>query len=227
MPHRTLIIGQGLAGSVLAWQAAWRGDQLIVVDAGNSNTASAVAAGLVMPLSGQRLVSRPDYPALLAAAEACYRRIEQETGQTLFRSRIIERRFVSAMERQHWEDRLASQPVPPESRFALRNVHPAFWQLQSANRDILATTPRTVATVHLAPVSDRSHHLAACRLRAKKATTASIPRCGSDFKACNFSGNQAEAAADFPRSTGLAGARQGRGTMRNFSGGQRQNPCCW
>ena len=111
MPHRTLIIGQGLAGSVLAWQAAWRGDQLIVVDAGNSNTASAVAAGLVMPLSGQRLVSRPDYPALLAAAEACYRRIEQETGQTLFRSRIIERRFVSAMERQQWEDRVASRPV--------------------------------------------------------------------------------------------------------------------
>ncbi|MFM7055768.1 MAG: FAD-dependent oxidoreductase, partial [Planctomycetota bacterium] len=111
MSRRTLIIGQGLAGSVLAWQAAWRGDDLLVADSGRTGTASAVAAGLVMPLSGQRLAVRPDYPKLIAAAEACYRRIEQQTGRSLFHSRMIERRFLSAVERDQWEGRLQRVPA--------------------------------------------------------------------------------------------------------------------
>jgi glycine oxidase len=109
MPGRTLIIGQGLAGSVLAWQACWRGDEVTVLDAGVPNTASAVAAGLVMPLSGQKLVHRPDYQRLFDAAEDCYRRIERETGQSLFRRLQIERRFVTSGEREDWELRRSKQ----------------------------------------------------------------------------------------------------------------------
>ncbi|MFM7038049.1 MAG: FAD-dependent oxidoreductase [Planctomycetaceae bacterium] len=105
MSGRTLIIGQGLAGTVLAWHATWRGDEVWVLDAGASNTASAVAAGLVMPLSGQKLVQRPDYQRLFDVAENCYRRIERETGQSLFRRLQIERRFVTSIERENWEQR--------------------------------------------------------------------------------------------------------------------------
>ncbi len=140
MSRRTLIIGQGLAGSVLAWQAAWRGDDLLVADVGTAGTASAAAAGLVMPISGQRMAGRPDYPQLFTAAAACYRRIEQLTGRTLFHSRVIERRFLSAVEREQWDQRLQSsasgtaaesmsgcQLLPSSGRFG--SLRMPGWQL--------------------------------------------------------------------------------------------------
>lgn len=130
MSRHTLIIGQGLAGSVLAWQASWRGDHVTVLDAGFPGSASSVAAGLMMPLSGQRLVRRSDYEQLRDAAESCYRRIEQETGQRLFRSLTIERRFTSTAEREEWEQRSSKEPAaddcllqPNRGRFGALQMH--------------------------------------------------------------------------------------------------------
>ena len=50
-----LIIGQGLAGSLLTWELLQRGCKIIVVDNGLEN-ASKVAAGLINPVTGMRLV---------------------------------------------------------------------------------------------------------------------------------------------------------------------------
>lgn len=61
-----LIVGQGLAGSLLARRLADRAT-LAVVDPGRSN-ASRVAAGLMTPLTGRRFTLTPEYPALFARA---------------------------------------------------------------------------------------------------------------------------------------------------------------
>ncbi|HBA65740.1 MAG TPA: FAD-dependent oxidoreductase, partial [Methylococcaceae bacterium] len=50
-----LIVGQGLAGSLLAFELIQRNAQVMVVDDGREN-ASEVAAGLINPVTGIRLV---------------------------------------------------------------------------------------------------------------------------------------------------------------------------
>jgi len=66
----TLIIGQGLAGSMVARRLAGHGT-VAVVDPGLPN-ASQVAAGLMTPLTGRKFRLTPDYPRLFERARAVY-----------------------------------------------------------------------------------------------------------------------------------------------------------
>jgi len=63
-----LIVGQGLAGSLLARRLSAH-KSLVVVDPGLSS-ASRVAAGLLTPLTGRRFTLTSEYPELLARAAA-------------------------------------------------------------------------------------------------------------------------------------------------------------
>jgi len=90
----SLIIGQGLAGSALAWTLHWAGQGVLIVDRGEANSASRVAAGLVTPVTGKRLVRSLDYDADWAAAVAFYRRVEAETGSVLFEAHPMLRLFA-------------------------------------------------------------------------------------------------------------------------------------
>lgn len=53
MENGVLIVGQGLAGSTLAWELLERGVSVLVVDRPIGETASRVAAGLVNPMMGK------------------------------------------------------------------------------------------------------------------------------------------------------------------------------
>lgn len=55
---KVLIIGQGIAGSCLAWELKRRGADFTIADRPIAETASRVAAGLVNPLTGPRLPAR-------------------------------------------------------------------------------------------------------------------------------------------------------------------------
>lgn len=65
-----LIIGQGIAGSCLAWELKRRGADFTIADRPIAETASRVAAGLVNPLTGRAF--RPGWrqEECLSAAEA-------------------------------------------------------------------------------------------------------------------------------------------------------------
>ena len=65
-----LIVGQGLAGSLLAKELRRRGRSVHVVDDGWKSASSQVAAGLMTPLTGRRFTLTKDYPALFASAQA-------------------------------------------------------------------------------------------------------------------------------------------------------------
>ena len=66
-----LIIGQGLAGSLLGWELLQRNKKVIIVDNGKEN-ASLVAAGLINPITGMRFVKSTDVDRLLPAAISYY-----------------------------------------------------------------------------------------------------------------------------------------------------------
>jgi flavin-dependent dehydrogenase len=53
--ERILIVGQGLAGTALAWRLWERGVPFVVVDRDEAVTCSKIAAGLVTPITGMRL----------------------------------------------------------------------------------------------------------------------------------------------------------------------------
>jgi len=74
----TLIVGQGLAGSLLAWELLRRGRQVIMVDDDHACSSSMAAAGLINPVTGMRLVKHPMTGEFLAAASESYRSLERE-----------------------------------------------------------------------------------------------------------------------------------------------------
>ena len=81
---QNLIVGQGLAGSAVAWQLHWRGESLLIVDDEQPATASRVSAGLITPFTGKRMAQAPDFEQDWQAAVEFYRRVEQTTGRSFF-----------------------------------------------------------------------------------------------------------------------------------------------
>jgi len=66
-----LIVGQGLAGSLLAWQLIQRHCKVLLLDNGKEN-ASQIAAGLINPVTGIRLVKSTELELLLPVAKQTY-----------------------------------------------------------------------------------------------------------------------------------------------------------
>ena len=97
-----LIVGQGLAGTALAWELIWRGRDVLVVDAGEAVTSSKIAAGLVTPITGQRLALGWRVDEMLAAARPYYERVAVELGAGFFHDRIVRRIFRTAAEVEVW-----------------------------------------------------------------------------------------------------------------------------
>ena len=100
-----IIIGQGLAGSTLAWQLHRRGFRVLVVDRLSGNSSSRIAAGLVTPVTGKRLAKSWRFDEVFPAALAFYRWVEAQVGQTLFLQRASVRIFQDESERDEYHRR--------------------------------------------------------------------------------------------------------------------------
>ncbi len=107
MPARVefLIIGQGLAGTALAWELLERGRDVLVTDAEEPVTSSKIAAGLITPITGQRLALSWRVEEMLAAARPFYERIASTLGRPFYHPRVIRRIFRHADEAALWEKR--------------------------------------------------------------------------------------------------------------------------
>ena len=101
------IIGQGLAGSLLAWELIERGKKVVVIDDGHQSSSSTVAAGLVNPVSGKRLRLEENIGALLGAAHTLYSDIEKRADSSFFISMPIQRLMKDADQLEYLAKRLA------------------------------------------------------------------------------------------------------------------------
>ena len=88
-----LIVGQGLAGSLLAKSLLRLGRTVHVVDDRWRSASSQVAAGLMTPLTGRRFTLTKDYPELFASARSCL------TELGVFRPTQVYRMFVDDEQR--------------------------------------------------------------------------------------------------------------------------------
>jgi glycine/D-amino acid oxidase-like deaminating enzyme len=71
-----LIIGQGIAGSCLAWELMHK--NILVVDVPSKNKCSSVAAGIINPITGMRLTKTWMAEELFDYAQKFYRNIENQ-----------------------------------------------------------------------------------------------------------------------------------------------------
>jgi glycine/D-amino acid oxidase-like deaminating enzyme len=104
-PFDVIIVGQGIAGTTLAWHLQDEGRRVLIVDAGEPVTSSKIAAGLITPITGRRLVLDPRFDTFMTAARAFYTSIEKRTGQSFFHHRTALRLFRSEAERRTWAER--------------------------------------------------------------------------------------------------------------------------
>ena len=96
--YEYLILGQGLAGSLMAWRLRHAGAKVLVVDGGKQN-ASRVAAGLISPVTGRRWVKTQHFELLLDVARTTYRLLETELGVTLWYEHPLLRLYRDESER--------------------------------------------------------------------------------------------------------------------------------
>lgn len=108
-----LVVGQGLAGSLLAWRLLQAGmDVVVVADAAGAPT-SRTAAGLVNPVTGQRLVKAINVDVLLPAARRFYRHLEQIFERPLFHEKAMLRLFRTEKEQEVYEKRCHDPAYQP------------------------------------------------------------------------------------------------------------------
>jgi len=96
----TCIVGQGLAGTTLAWTLHRQGNRVAIVDRCEPVSSSRIAAGLITPVTWQRFVKSWRFDEFWTAAVTFYHAIETETGAQLFNQRHAVRLFASRAERK-------------------------------------------------------------------------------------------------------------------------------
>ncbi|HEX2608513.1 MAG TPA: FAD-dependent oxidoreductase [Flavisolibacter sp.] len=102
-----LIIGQGLAGTLLSWFFYREGKSFVVMDEGQKDTASKIAAGIINPVTGRRYVTTWMIEEVMPFAIQTYRELEKELDIKLVYEKSIIDFFPSAQMRNAFVDRVS------------------------------------------------------------------------------------------------------------------------
>lgn len=108
-----LIVGQGVAGSALAWTLDQRGCSVVLADDPALPMASTVAAGIVNPLTGRKLVRTWKADELFPFLHTFYTQIEKDLGVTFFQAKNIYRPFRSLDEKTAYLAYVSEPEIQP------------------------------------------------------------------------------------------------------------------
>lgn len=84
-----LVVGQGLAGSLLAWELFRKGFSVVVVDEGAEITSSKIAAGMFNPINTKRFTVSSKAETVIPEALEVYRSMEKELGISIIHEQPI------------------------------------------------------------------------------------------------------------------------------------------
>jgi glycine/D-amino acid oxidase-like deaminating enzyme len=119
-PPPWTIIGQGLAGTCLAWEFWQLGVPFRLVDRGTGGS-SRVAAGLINPVTGKNFEPSPRIADFLPEAMAFYAAVEERTGTTVWHPLPVLRLAASEKE---WRKMTAKSAVPEVARWLAHGGQP-------------------------------------------------------------------------------------------------------
>ncbi len=102
-----LIVGQGLAGTLLSYHLLKRGSKIKILDAvqlgaAHQQTASYAAAGIFNPVTGRAMVKTWRADELFPYLHACYQELEQLLETQFLYKKNIYRPFSSVREQNEW-----------------------------------------------------------------------------------------------------------------------------
>jgi glycine oxidase len=97
-----VVIGGGVAGSVMALHLLEQGKSVWLADDPNGRAASAVAAGVINPVTGKRYVQSWRFRELYPLARAFFQRQQQQAGQQIWYDLPILRALNSPLEVNEW-----------------------------------------------------------------------------------------------------------------------------
>lgn len=102
-----LIVGQGLAGTVLAQTLLEQGKRVVVMDDAPVTQASKVAAGLYNPVVFKRLVKSWRADELIPVMDDFYKRCEHRLNCSFYHKKQIVKLFAEENEKTFWLKKLA------------------------------------------------------------------------------------------------------------------------
>jgi len=105
-----LIVGQGLAGTLLAYHLIKAKNKLIIFDKYDANSSSRVAAGLFNPITGNRMVKTWKADSLFPYLSGFYKELEEYLDIEFFKESDIYRPFIDIEEQNDWGSK-SSDPL--------------------------------------------------------------------------------------------------------------------
>ena len=121
-----LIIGQGLAGSILAYTLIEREKKVLVLDEPKLQNCSKIAAGICNPITGRNLVRTWKSKELFPFLNDFYPKLEKQFNRNFFFQTPIYRPFQTLEQQQDWsvqEDKITEEVIYPKNRFLTENVN--------------------------------------------------------------------------------------------------------
>lgn len=117
-----LIIGQGICGTMLSWFLYQEGKSFAVIDDGNAQTSSKVAAGIINPVTGRRYVTTWMIDELMPFAKQTYEAMGRYLNAGLIHHKSIIDFFPSPQMRNAFMERVKEDdsylhPFADQNRF--------------------------------------------------------------------------------------------------------------
>jgi len=97
-----LIIGQGIAGTAMAYRLGKEGKRIMLLDQPMHNQSSRVAAGLYNPITGRKMVKTWMAEELFPEIEPFYRELEKISSRKFLYPQKIYRPFLTIEEQNEW-----------------------------------------------------------------------------------------------------------------------------
>ncbi|WP_114750161.1 NAD(P)/FAD-dependent oxidoreductase [Pleomorphovibrio marinus] len=114
-----LLIGQGLAGTVLSYRLISQGKSVLLIDTPRENSSSRVAAGLYNPITGRKMVKTWQADILFKEIEPFYSHLEKLLTSRFLYPTPIYRPFLSIEDQNEWMGKSAD----PQYRDYLGEIH--------------------------------------------------------------------------------------------------------
>jgi glycine/D-amino acid oxidase-like deaminating enzyme len=100
-----IIIGQGIAGTLLTWFMQKRQKKVLVIDDFKSSTSSRVAGGIFNPITGRRFVKTWLADDIFPFAEKTYRELEKYLDHKFYYPKPIVRKLNGEFEKKEWKQK--------------------------------------------------------------------------------------------------------------------------
>jgi len=99
---KIIVVGQGIAGTLLAHTLLKRQQEVVVIDPGKSNSASKVAAGIINPITGRRFVKSWRYEEFIEFAKPVYQELEQQLSLDFYHEFNLIRALNNNKQETEW-----------------------------------------------------------------------------------------------------------------------------